>query len=84
MGDIRISARIPKLKKKRIEGLVKKGIFKNQSAFLRMAVDRLLDEIEEVRISQRRKFREVKARESRLEEEQRKAMKDIVDFVDEL
>lgn len=84
MGDTRISARISKTKKNRIKMLVKKGVFKNQSAFLRMAVDRLLEEIEEVRLTQKRKFREVKETESRLEDEQKRAMRDIVDFVDEL
>ena len=84
MGDASIGARIPKLKKKRIEKLVKKGIFKSQAAFLRMAVDRLLEEIEEVRLAQRKEAKKAREGERSLEEEQKQAMREIVDFVDDL
>jgi Arc/MetJ-type ribon-helix-helix transcriptional regulator len=76
-----ISAKIPREQKERIRMLVSKGAFPTMSDFYRMAISRLLGDLETYTKTKRiKRYKEEKKVEEKKDE---KDMKEIIDFVEE-
>jgi Arc/MetJ-type ribon-helix-helix transcriptional regulator len=81
MEYARISSRIPKEDREKVESLVKKGMFSSMSDFYRTAIRRLLRDLESYRKERERRKREILKRPGeRIEED----MREITKFADEL
>lgn len=77
----KITCRISSEDKKKVERLVERGLFQNMSEFYRLAIRRLLRDIETYEEERKRRKREaLKRPDLKIEED----MKDIARFADDL
>ncbi len=77
----RISAKIPAEDKEKVKGLVKKGLFESMTEFHRLAVRRLLRDLEEYAEKKKKVKKKIFEKPG---DETIKDMKEIGKFVDEL